>query len=412
MKHVTGLECVKCGKHFEVEPDLYVCDQCGLEGILDVLYDYDVVGSTLTREFLASNKRFDMFRYGPVLPLSSLELAPPLQIGWTPLYAPEALRKKLGCPNLYVKDDGRNPTASLKDRASGVGVTRARELGRDIICAASTGNAATSLSGLAASVGIRTFIFVPERAPKGKLAQLLIFGSTVVMVKGSYDQAFELSIGASEHFNWYNRNCGYNPYLVEGKKTCTLEIIEQLDFNVPDIIFTSIGDGCITSSIHKGLKDFKALGLIDRIPRIFGVQAEGACPLKTAWETNSPLVPVEAVTLADSICVGHPRNALKALRGIRETDGEILAVSDEEILEAMRILGRLAGVFGEPAGVTALAGVMRARAEGRINGKEKIAVLVTGNGLKDVDSAIKAAGDPLRVEPDMQKVVEALSSLV
>ncbi|MDP7423131.1 MAG: threonine synthase, partial [bacterium] len=379
------------------------------EGILDVLYDYDVVRRTLTGDYLATNKRFDMFRYLPVLPISSLELVPQLQIGWTPLYAPQALRKELGCRDLYVKDDGRNPTASLKDRASGVGVTRARELGYEVICAASTGNAATSLSGLAASVGIQTVIFVPERAPKAKLAQLLIFGSTVVMVKGSYDEAFELSIGASEHFNWYNRNCGYNPYLVEGKKTGIWEVLEQLDFEVPDLVFTPLGDGCITSSIHKGLKDMHALGLINRMPRIIAVQAAGACPLKTAWETGRPLEPVVADTLADSIAVGHPRNALKALKAIRQTDGEVMAVSDDEILEAMRVLGRLTGVFGEPAGVTAMAGVMQARSSGRITGQEKIVVMITGNGLKDVDSAIKASGEPLKVAPDMDEVVATLS---
>jgi threonine synthase len=305
-------------------------------------------------------------------------------------------------PYLYLKDDGRNPTASFKDRASAIGVVKALELGYETITCASTGNAASSLAGLAASVGLRSVIFVPQRAPQAKIAQLLIFGARVILVQGTYDQAFDLCLEAAKEYPWYSRNTAYNPYLSEGKKTAALELCEQLDWQAPDRIFVSVGDGCIIGGIWKGLKDLVALGFIDRLPQLVGVQAEGAAPLVRAWEEGSEeIVPLVPHTLADSISVGQPRDRVKALRAVRETGGRYVAVSDDEILEAMRLLGREAAIFAEPAGAAGFAGLHKLVLQGEIDPEERIVVLVTGNGLKDVDSAIRATGQPELIEPNM-----------
>jgi len=411
MDHVQGLKCMICGAEYRTDEVMYVCPRHGDEGILDVIYDYGLIGQRLTRKKLAADPTDSIWRYKPLLPVQADSPVPPLQVGWTPLYRARRLAEQLGLHYLWIKDDGRNPTASFKDRASAIAVVKALELGRDIITAASTGNAASSLAGLSASLGIRNVIFVPETAPQAKIAQLLIFGATVIAVRGTYDQAFELCLAAAREYGWYCRNTAYNPYLSEGKKTAALEICEQLGWDAPDRIFVSVGDGCIIGGLWKGLKDLLALGFIEKMPRLMGVQAEGSAVLYTAWQKGSEEIePIVPHTLADSIAVGIPRDRLKALRAVRETGGEYLTVSDDEILEAMRLLARRAAVFGEPAGVTGLAGLQKMVRQGRIRPEERIVVLVTGNGLKDVDSAIKASGTPHLIEPSLADLKRLMAS--
>ena len=402
MSYILTLKCVLCGAEYTPDEVLYVCPKHGDEGILDVLYDYDLIGQALSRESLAANHDYSIWRYTPLLPVAEDSPRPPLQVGWTPLYHVYRLGESLGLPNLYLKDDGRNPTASFKDRASAVGVVKALELGYETITCASTGNAASSLAGLAASVGLKSVIFVPQRAPQAKVAQLLIFGARVIMVKGTYDQAFDLCLEAAREYPWYSRNTAYNPYLSEGKKTAALELCEQLGWEAPDRIFVSVGDGCIIGGLWKGLKDLLALGFIDHMPQLVGVQAEGSAPLVRAWEEGTEeIVPMVPETLADSISVGQPRDRVKALRAARQTGGKYVSVTDEEILEAMRLLGREAAVFAEPAGAAGFAGLRKLASQSEIDPEERIVVLVTGNGLKDVDSAIRATGQPELIEPTM-----------
>jgi threonine synthase len=411
--NVLGMKCVLCGAEYEMDEYPYVCPRHGSEGILDVVYDYASIRKRLSRESLAKDRTPSIWRYLPLLPVADVAAIPPLPVGWTPMYPAKRLREQIGLHDLWIKDDGRNPTASFKDRASAIGVARARELGRKIMTAASTGNAASSLAGIAASVGMSTYIFVPETAPQAKVAQLLIFGANVIMVRGTYDQAFDLCLEASAEYGWYSRNTAYNPYLSEGKKTASLEICEQMGWEAPDRIFVSVGDGCIIGGLWKGLKDLLALGLIDRMPKLIGVQAEGSAVLFNAWKTGTEEIqPIVAQTLADSISVGIPRDRIKALRAVRETAGEYITVSDEEILDAMRVLARSAAVFGEPAGVTGFAGLQKMLREGRVDPAEKIVVLVTGNGLKDVASAIKATGKPHLIAPtlpDLQALMRTLN---
>jgi threonine synthase len=409
MDRILSLKCVLCGAEYAPGEVLYVCPKHGDEGILDVLYDYDLVGRRLTKEGLASNHDYSIWRYAPLLPVAEDGPRPPLQVGWTPLYHAQRLGDNLGMSHLYLKDDGRNPTASFKDRASAIGVVKALELGYETITCASTGNAASSLAGLAASVGLESVIFVPQRAPQAKVAQLLIFGARVIMVKGTYDEAFDLCLEAGKEYGWYSRNTAYNPYLSEGKKTAALEVCEQLNWEAPDRIFVSVGDGCIIGGLGKGLRDLLALGFIDRVPRLVGVQAEGAAPLVRAWEEGTEeIVPLVPDTLADSISVGRPRDRVKALRAVRETGGQFVAVSDEEILEAMRLLGCEEGIFAEPAGAAGFAGLRKLVGRGEIGPNERVVALVTGNGLKDVESAIQATGQPDLIEPTMSALRQLL----
>ena len=402
MRRIAGYRCTICGKEFPFGPELMTCPDCGEKGILDILYDYDEVGRELTRESLSACRDNSMWRYRALMPVAdTVDVSKFLRIGWTPLYASLSLGSELGIKALYIKDDGINPTASLKDRASGVAVAKAIELGYDTIACSSTGNAASSCAGSAARMGLKAVIFVPERAPEGKVAQLMIFSAKVVSVHGDYKATFDLSKAAIAKYGWYNRNAGINPVMTEGKKTVALEIAEQLNWNVTDWVACSVGDGCTIGGVYNGFYDLFRLGLIERIPKILGVQSTGCCPFVDAARENRPLQPTPENTLADSIAVGVPRNPVKALRAVRDSKGAWIAVSDEQILDTMRVLGRTEGVFGEPAGVTATAGVRQAVADGVIKPDETVTVISTGSGLKDVRNALRAAGKPQLCEPSL-----------
>lgn len=406
MKHVKYAQCVRCGKIYETVPDLTSCS-CG--GILDIVYDYAYIKTVFTKEMLAQRRDNSMWRYRELLPVEEDTPNPPLRVGFSPLYSAETLAGELGIKQLFIKDDGVNPTASLKDRASAMAVAKAREAGARVIACSSTGNAASSLAGNAAAAGLKTYIFVPSRAPKGKVAQLMTFGATVISVQGSYEETFALSRAAIDRWGWYNRNAAINPYLSEGKKTVSLEIMEQLNWQVPDYIAISVGDGCTIAGLWKGLKDLYAIGFIDRLPRLISAQAEGCCPLNRAIETNEDWYPMEENTLADSIAVGVPRNADKALMAIRESNGLTVNVSDEEIMAAQKLLGRTCGVFGEPAGVTGAAGLKKLCQQGKIPSDATVVSVVTGNGLKDVANAIASCGEPISIPGDMELLLKAFA---
>jgi threonine synthase len=451
MDQVLGLKCVLCGAEYGVGDVDYVCPKHGDEGILDVIYDYRLIGRRVNPSTLAANPDQSVWRYRDLLPVEPGSLdrllaadSPLTKVGGTPLYRADRLAQHLGLQHVYVKDDGRLPTASFKDRASSMAVVKAVERGADVVTTASSGNAASALAGMAASIGLPTIIFVPYTAPQAKIAQLLIFGSTVILVEGTYDQAFDLTLAASKEYGWYCRNTAYNPYMSEGKKTCAFEICEQLGghrgpplrrgdpsvvapgqrrsavggrvvtpWQAPDRIFVAVGDGCIIGGLWKGLKDLLALGWIDRMPKLMGVQAAGSAVLVDAWQRPGEdfhFLP-NPETIADSISVGVPRDRVKALRAVRETGGEYLAVTDDEILEAMRVLARQTAVFAEPAGATGFAGLMKAVRESKIDPAEQIVVVVTGNGLKDVASAIKATGQPLHVAPTMENLRQVVDQM-
>ncbi len=319
MENILNLKCLICGRHYDPAEVDYVCPDHGDDGILDVQYDYDVIARQITKAGLRHSGEFAIWRYKALLPVDADAAVPPLSVGWTPLYHAPRLASNLGLQNVWIKDDGRQPTASYKDRASAVAVVKAAEKNASIITTASTGNAAAALSGLCASVGQSNVIFVPQSAPQAKIAQLLVFGSRVILVKGTYDDAFELCLQASKEYGWYNRNTGYNPYMCEGKKTAAYEICEQLEWYAPDRIFVSVGDGCIIGGLHKGLKDLMALGWIDRMPRLVGIQAAGSSYLYEAWKNNEDILtkpPIDAQTVADSISAGLPRDRIQGLDAV------------------------------------------------------------------------------------------------
>jgi len=346
------------------------------------------------------------------------------------LFAAPRLATAVGVAQVWVKDDGRNPTGSLKDRASAIAIMKAQELGADIVTTASTGNAAAALAGLAASVGQKTVIFVPAAAPQTKIAQLLTYGATVLLVEGTYDDAFDLCLEAAHEFGWYCRNTAYNPYMAEGKKTVVFELYDQLpipndglpitDYRLPITeIFVSVGDGCIISGIHKGLRDLAAIGRLTETPRLIGVQAAGSAFLYDAWRNDEdvlPKSPIKAATIADSISANLPRDRVKAMTAVRQTNGAFISVSDAEILAAIPALAQGSGVFAEPAAAATYAGLQKAVQTGLIEPNARVALIITGNGLKDVKAAMKATsqqatGQARTIPPKLTAVKKALEEL-
>lgn len=421
MGRFLGYQCSICGAEYHPDEVTYVCRIDG--GNLDVLLDYEKIRQQAAPAGVARSTDNSIWRYLPLLPVDDPgHIGTPLRaVGWTPLYKPKRLAERLGLIDLWLKDDGRNPTASFKDRASAVTVARAQAIQVEVVITASTGNAGAALAGMAAAVDMPTVILAPKTAPQAKIAQLLIFGARVFLVDGSYDDAFNLSLEAAEAFGWYCRNTGYNPFTAEGKKTAAFEICEQLTIAVdgiieptqkwrsPDTVFVSVGDGNIISGLHKGFKDLKTLGWIENIPRLFGVQSGGSAAIYNAFVAGTEnITPVRADTIADSISVNFPRDGLRALRAATQTGGAYLTVRDEDILTAMIDLARQAAVFAEPAGAAAYAGLAKAVAEGLVEPGECIVVINTGNGLKDVQTAMQAAGEASVIEPTLTSLQKAI----
>ena len=403
-RFIRGYRCTVCGKSFLPNEADMTCPLCGEKGILDVEYDYDALKKVLTKEYFEKNRDYSMWRYAPMMGIEENHINKMLRIGWTPLVKSYNLSKELGLKELYIKDDGLNPSGSSKDRASGVAVLKAIESGAKVIACSSTGNAASSCACHAAHVGLPAVIFVPKRAPIGKLTQISLYGATLVVVDGDYKAAFRLSKEAINKYGWYNRNAAINPYMVEGKKTVSLEIAEQLNFKPTDWVVVSVGDGCTVGGVYKGFYELHKLGLIEKVPKILGVQSTGCEPFVKASREHRPLEECEENTLADSIAVGIPRNPLKALRAVENSKGSWISVPDSEIIEAMSQLGRTEGIFGEPAAVTTLAGLKKAINQGIISKDESVTIIITGNGLKDPNNAQKAIIKPELMEPNINKL--------
>jgi threonine synthase len=401
LNNIEGFQCVECARNHRPDEIEYVCPNCG--GNLDVLYDYERIKQQLSKETLAADRNFTIWRYRALLPVEDSSAVPPLTVGWTPIYDSKLLASEFNIKQLLIKDDGRNPTASFKDRPSALAVVKAREAGARVITTASSGNAGSALAGMCASTGMASVIFVPTYAPPAKLAQLGIYGATVVLVEGSYDEAYDLCINAASRYGWYQRSTGYNPFMTEGKKTAALEIGEQLRWELPDKVFVGMGDGCIIGGLWKGFCDLKRLGFAERLPRMIGVQSETASAIVDAANGDGRVREGKAHTIADSINVGRPRDATKAIRAIRDSGGRGVKVSDDEIIASIAKLARASGVFVEPAAAAAFAGFMKMCELGEIDSGERVLLMLTGNGLKDIDSARRTVKEPLRVRPDIDE---------
>ena len=382
------LRCISCEKDYEPERSLYYCHDCGpLMGTLEVMYDYDAI--KIRRNFSRSfSKNVGITQFSDLLPVN-FQTTMDAYVGGTPLIK---LKNLFGSDEIMIKFDGVSMSGSYKDRASIIAINKAIEYGFDTIFCASTGNAASSLAILSAHTKLKTYIFVPSTIPRGKLAQLTAAGAIVLPLKGSYDEAFDISMDIGLKKSWYCRNSAINPYLLEGKKTGAYEIIIQNDYEVPDFCFVSVGDGTVVSSLFKGFMEFNRLGLTDKMPTIIGVQAEGASTLKRVFEKGKPYTPVEETvqTIADSIAVGNPRDVIKACTYMDRYKGELISVSDEEILQGIMTLGSATGVFAEPAGAAAFAGYNKMMLSGRIKPDQSVCLVITGNGLKDIKAVENA----------------------
>ena len=415
---MNGYQCIKCSIRQSVDFEGFLCPECG--GNLDIRYDYQAAARQIGGRFPDGA---DLFRFSALLPLQQLRPDFPLKVGATPLYHAQRLGKRAGLSSLYLKDDTLNPSASLKDRASAITIGRAMDIGAEVISIASTGNAGSSLACLAAACGLSAVVFVPAAAPKAKLTQMLAFGARVIAVDGSYDDAYDLCLTASEEFGWFNRSTGYNAFTREGKKTCSYEIWQDLGGKVPDRVVVPTGDGNIISAIWKGWCDLYEVGLIDRLPKIDCVQSINSPAVSQAihgiskagrtdvdWSTLE-IRPVNASTVADSIAVDQPRDGLAAVKAVIASGGEAVTVADEEILAAIPEMARLSGVFPEPAAAAPWAGIRQMASTGQIGADERVVCIVTGNGLKDITGAGKVAGQPKVIEPTLKAVRACLADL-
>jgi len=397
---MNGYRCFACNREQAADFSRWICPTCG--GNLDVVNDHDTILEQIRRS------PFDTRRI-------------PLQIGNTPLYAAERLGQSIGLRNLFLKDDTVNPSASSKDRASATAVLQALDDGAETIAVASTGNAGSSLACVAAAAGLQALVFVPESAPVAKLTQALCFGATVLAVRGSYDDAFDLCLAASDEFGWFNRSTGHNPFTREGKKICAWEIWVSLDGRVPDRVVVPTGDGNILSGMWKGWCELKEVGLIDRLPKIDCAQSEGSDAIGRTVQmirnsgssvvdwANTDVVTVKARTVADSISVDRPRDGLAAVRAIVESGGETVTVPDEAILNAIPEMASYTGIFPEPAAAAPWAAVKQLMREKKIESDETVVCLVSGSGLKDIAGAQAASGQPQIIDPSLQAIKKALA---
>ena len=422
MNKFVGYRCSLCNTEYLPGQVTYTCPKDG--GNLDVLLDYETIRAKYQPEDILSRKDFSLWRYLPLLPVSEYPggQTPLHAVGWTPVFSLSRLAEPMGLKQVWLKDESGNPTASFKDRASAIVVARAREIEAEVVITASTGNAGAALAGMSAAVGQKAVILAPKNAPPAKVAQLLIFGARVILVDGTYDDAFDLTIDAAKEFHWYCRNTGYNPFTAEGKKTAALEIWEwwqtagqdsikpvgQGGNHTPLTVFVSVGDGNIISGIHKGFKDLVTLGWLDTAPRLIGVQADGSAAIADVFRSGTEkITPVSAKTIADSISVDLPRDGVRAVRAARETGGTYVTVTDVEILKGISELGKL-GIFAEPAGATAYAGLVRAAADGVVSEDDAIVVMNTGSGLKDIKAAMQAVAEAPVVKPTLQALKQVL----
>jgi threonine synthase len=394
--------CVNCGETYQAEDLRYLCPVCAkenkegaaLKGVLKLVYPYEKIKQALigNPDFLIETD------YLPLLPIESMDSMPPLLVGKTPLYSSIESRKQGGKFHLHLKVDSSNPTFSFKDRASALVSAYAREHQISTIIAASTGNAGSSLAGICASAKQEAIILVPESAPKAKLTQVLMYGAKLIPVQGSYDDAYDLSLRLTEKYGLYNRNTAFNPLTIEGKKTVSFELFDQMK-PLAEKVFVPVGDGVIMSAVYKGFEDLLALGLIDKMPQIIAVQAEGSASLIDNLHRETPVFEA-ASTVADSISVDIPRNFYMAKHYLLDYNGAGVKVSDEEIIKASKVLSKEFGLFVEPAAATAYAGLLSYLKEGQISENEDVVVLLTGNGLKDISAVSSYLEFPPAVDPN------------
>ncbi len=398
------VKCWECGREIQ-DLTLDACPRCG--GLLTV--DFDLETLEITGPMELRKRPMGVWRYASFLPVDAKK-AITLQEGGTPLYDCQALATKLGVKRVYVKYEGANPTGSFKDRGMTVGVSKALELGSKVVGCASTGNTSASLAAYAAKGGLKCVVLLPQgKVAAGKLAQAMFYGAQIVSVDGNFDEALSVVKELARQRYLYLLN-SINPFRPEGQKTLAFEIIDQLEFEVPDRIILPVGNAANIWAVYKGLKEWKDLGWIDRLPKLTGIQASGSKPIVDAFrKRNKDFVAEEhPETVATAIRIGNPASGKKALEAIYETDGLAEEVSDEQILEAQRMLGRTEGIGVEPASAASIAGFKKLVETGEVESDERVVCICTGNLLKDPDTIIRSFGEVLKAKPtadDVKKMI-------
>ncbi len=404
MSYVKGLKCRECGRPYPKEP-LYVCEYCF--GPLEVDYDYGAIKKKLTRDIIESRPK-TLWRYRELLPIDN-EPTDGLNSGFTPLVRAKNLEKALSVKELYIKDDSVNhPTLSFKDRVVAVALSKAKEFKFDTVACASTGNLANSVAAQAAVANLKRYIFIPADLEAGKVIGTLIYQPVLVMVEGNYDQVNRLCSEIGMKHNWAFVNINIRPYYAEGSKTYGYEIAEQLGWRTPKHVIAPCAGGSLITKIWKGFKELEALGLIDKInTKVYAAQATGCAPIVTAIKENSEIIkPVKPDTIAKSLAIGNPADGIYASGTVKASGGTAEDVSDDEIVEAMKLLALTEGIFTETAGGVTLGVTKKLIEQGKIPKDESIVVCITGNGLKTQEAVAKKIGKPIKIKPNIASFEE------
>jgi threonine synthase len=399
MSYIKGLKCRECGREYPKEP-LYVCEYCF--GPLEVDYNYEKIKKKLTRKVIELRPK-NLWRYRELLPIDG-EPTDGLHSGFTPLIRARNLEKELGVKELYIKDDSVNhPTLSFKDRVVAVALSKAKEFGFDTVACASTGNLANSVAAQAAVADLKRYIFIPADLELGKVIGTLIYNPVLVAVEGNYDQVNRLCSEIATKYRWAFVNINIRPYYAEGSKTFGFEIAEQLGWKTPKHIIVPCAGGSLITKIWKGLREFQKIGLLDKVKtKIYAAQATGCCPIVTAVKENSDIIkPIKPSTIAKSLAIGNPADGIYAVATVKESGGWAEDVSDEEIVEAMKLLATTEGIFTETAGGVTLGVVKKLLEQGRMPKDESIVVCITGNGLKTQEAVTEEIGKPIKIKPNI-----------
>ena len=401
-------ECINCGKKYDINEIVYFCTKCG--DLLEIKYDYNAINKAISKSNW-QNVPLSVWRYRDFMPVQDFSKIVSLNEGGTGFHSSKRLSKILGIRQLYVKNEGENPTGSFKDRGMTVGVTKAVELGVKSVICASTGNTSASLAAYAARAGLKCAVLIPAgKIAYGKLSQAMIYGAKVIQVRGNFDESLEIVLKLSEKYREIYLLNSINPFRIEGQKSLGFEICDQLNQKMPDRIVVPVGNAGNISAIWKGLKEFYRLGFLNELPKMTGIQAAGSAPIVHAVKSGSDtVVPITSPeTVATAIRIGAPVSWKKALRAIRESKGTAEMVTDEEILDAQKLLAQTEGLFVEPASASSIAGLKKLIEQGEVDKDEHVVCVTTGHGLKDPDTAVKICKKPVEVEAKMEAIEKIL----
>jgi threonine synthase len=404
---VAGLRCRECGREYELAA-IFTCEWCF--GPLEVAYDYDAIRAAVSRERIAAGPA-SIWRYQDLLPVERAA-AVDLGAGFSPLVRADRLAAELGLGELWVKNDTVNPTNSFKDRVTEVALSKALEFGFKTAACASTGNLANAVAAHAARAGLRSFVFIPANLEPAKIVTTGVYGGNLVAIDGNYDDVNRLCAEIAGTYRWAFVNVNMRPFYAEGSKTLAFETAEQLGWEAPDHVVVPVASGSLLTKIHKGFGELHKVGLLDREPttRVSGAQAQGCSPVATAYiEGSDTIRPVKPSTIAKSLAIGNPADGYFALDAVRSTGGGLAAVTDDEVVEGIRLLARTEGIFAETAGGVTVASLKRLAEQGVVRADERVVIYITGIGLKTIDAVAPQVEPTATISPSLDAFHEAFS---